>query len=685
MSDIHLLKVSDKKWKEAKLFFEENHLAKKYQSKNKKLYFEIDEENNILACTKDFFGEFTVDFINVYSAENGHNFVQVSQENEEANLAFKEVMKNENIALLRFEHEGKEFFQLGFPPNFDWISGIDRVKKSFSKTYQEILNMKLLHKTIFSGEYGLEMRHKIYRGVLATCHPINILKIMQDLIQAFSTPQNVQHITSELERFLTKIILIDRHKNEMQMLREYLKNPNANNVSKEILNSKQVQLYNQIMKLLLVQCQDNIKPLEILQEQLSLVAQQANSYNSKRQELIKKIDIVDMEATSTLDKIIKLELAENLELSTLCAHADQLAFALKNRSCQNYLNILPEDFYGLAWSKNLNDPHSSGQTLKKMVADFNSVSNQVTNDVVHSLGYHHQVNIVIFYVQACKKLTELGDFNNAYAIFAGLNHVAVDRLMYLKNHHIIKSVFQEIDSLYSLLNSMKHYREAVKEALRKGKIVVPFMGLHLKELTFAEDGNPAILTDGTLNLARVELLGEMYGHLDDSLAQLYRATPLKSCLSLKKLDNIALDEETVYDISLHCYPRETPDVSKCKTLEELSGKILIKRSLPLYLCIVSHHDTYHVPKVYNKIIDFIEDRIFKKDICSNDLQIALQLINKIRLHANRNHMLTEEMLKRIDKINSLCVSKIQSIELVCEVSGDLPSGTEAPKRYKHSK
>lgn len=685
MDDMTLLKVSDKKWREAKLFFNENHLATKFDSKNNKIYFEIDEQNNILACKRDFFGEFTVDFVDLCVSEYGHNYVHISEKNPEANLAFKEVMKYENITLTSFKCNQKEFFLLSLPPYFDKVAGIERIKRNFLKTYQEILNMKLLHKAIFSKEFSLEIRQKIYRGILATCHPDVILKILQDLIQSSVTSQNLQQTISEIERLLTKVLLIDRHKNAMQMLRDYLKAPNVENMPLEILESKQVQLYNEMIKKLSVKSDGDTKSLIILQNQLSIVAQQASTYNTKRQEIIRKIDMVEIEADSNLDKVIKLELADNINLSTLYAHADQFAFALKNRAYRNYLNILPDDFYHLAWSKNLNDPNSSGQTLKKMVADFNCISNQTTNDVIHALGYHHQVNIMTFYIFSCKKLIEIGDFNSAYAIFAGLNHVAIDRLQYLKNHSMIKPIYQQIESLFSVMNSMKNYREAVKDALSKGKIIVPFMGLHLKELTFAEDGNPILLSNSHLNLDRVELLGEMYAHLDDSLAQLYRATPLKSCLSLKKIDDITLDEDKIYDISLHCFPRDIPDISKCKTLDELAEKILIKRTLPLYLCVSSHNHVYTMPKVYHKMIDFIEDRICKKDICSSELQMALQLINKIRLHCNRNYMLTEEMSKQIDKINGICINKIQSIELVYDGSHSSHSETSSPRRHKHSK
>lgn len=696
---MNLLKISEKKWKEARLFFQENPLSNNYQI-NDKFHFESNQENNIYACVKDFFGEFSVDFINIYLSEIGNHFVYIPDKNSEAKLAFNEIMKQENIQLIYFQNNDEKFYQLVFPPSFDWKKGDDRIKKSFSKTYQEILNMKLLHKTLFSHEFDLEKRHKIYRGILATCHPEAILKMLQDLIQACATPENVQHVVPELEKILTKVILIDRHKNTMQMLTEYLKNSNSKKLPIQVLESRQVQFFQNIIDFLAKKIRKNNNALIVLpaklslddsqertdlvtnlQEQLSMVAHQATAYNTKRQELIGKIDVAEKESTYTLDKVIKLDLTENLDLSTLYAHSDQFAFALKNRSYKNYLNILPEDFYGLAWSKNLDNPNSNGQTLKKIATDFNGVSNQVTNDVVHALGYHHQVNIFNFYIFSCKKLVEIGDFNNAYAIFSGLNHVAVGRLHYLKNHQLARPIYQQLDHLFCIMNSMKNYRVAVEEALRTGKIVVPFMGLHLKELTFAEEGNPILLSDSNLNLDRIDLLGMIYGNLDDSLALLYRLSPLKSCLSLKKLENISLDDDKVYEVSLNCLLKEIPDISECKTLQALEEKILIKRTLPLYLCISSHHDVYHMPKAYYKIIDFIENKMSKKSVSSNDLQIGLQLVNKIRLHANRNHMLTDEMLKKIDKINRIFFDKTQQITTLLSELEAASESSSPRKKY----
>ncbi len=668
-TEMSLIKKSEKKWAEARLFFEENFMENMFCPKKNGMHFAKSEDEHIFSVVKNFFGEFKNDFIDVHIFENGENYVHILSPSQEAIIAFESTMKKFNISFNFVEIPYGYYVKLYFPHNFNSELDPDRIKKEFTTAYQNLLNKDLLKMTLFSNEYTFEQRQKIYRGMFSVTIPMDILRNIHDLVNLYATPDNVQYLANELEKLLTKLILIDRNKKSMHFLTEFLKDPDA--VLLERINqSEQVILYCEIIKRLMLYTDVNDNTLNILKNQLSLVALQAGAYDGKREELIKKIDGSAKLALMDLEKIVKFELTEEIDKKSLEVFSEQFAYALKNIAYHNFLNVLPEDFYHLAWSKNLNDPNSEGQTLKKIIADYNVLSYQTTNDIVHSLSYHHQVNVMSFYVQACTKLIQLGDFNTAHAIYSGLNHVAVSRLNYLKTVPFINAILHDIEKLFSYDSSMKNYRAAIKLAVSDNKIVIPVLGVHLKELTFAEDGNPTLQVDGSLNVEKFELLGGMFGHLDDSLAQLYRAKPLQTCISLSKMKNIVLDEDKVYETSLHAFPREVPDISKCKTINDLAGMVLLKRSLPLYLQFTNHHHHYTIPKAYFKLIEFLEDKVFKKDVSLAEVQTGLLLSNKIKLHAGRNFMLVFDLAKRIDKINSVCFEKIKLSEMSMVNHGD---------------
>jgi len=52
------------------------------------------------------------------------------------------------------------------------------------------------------------------------------------------------------------------------------------------------------------------------------------------------------------------------------------------------------------------------------------------------------------------------------------------------------------------------------ETLKLGKDpIVPYLGLFLRDITFADDGNPTYLENGQINFRKVELLASFFGHV----------------------------------------------------------------------------------------------------------------------------------------------------------------------------
>lgn len=665
--EMTLVKISEKKWEEAKLFFEKNPLDTSFSTQNE-VCFLLRNEGGITAVIKDFFGKYTKDFINIYIFKSEENFVHILSKDQETKIAFDEVMKKFNISVSYTQKDDDFIAKLMFPHNFNTGADPEKIQKEFTRIYKQHLNKKLLKELLFGSEYSFESRQKMFRGIFSVSMPIFVLRDVHELVQLHTTKENVSQVIHELEKILTKMVLIDRNKNAMGSLTQYLIDPKTV-LALEVTQSEGVILYQEIIQKLSFFCMDaNIK-IGTLESQLSLVAIQARAYDTKRHNLVKSLQLAQKMAMVDLDKVVKADLLEDIEEATIDIYATQFAFALKNLAFYHYLNILPEDFYHLSWSKNLKDLSSEGQTLKKTIREYDVLAHQATNDISYAASFDHQLKIMTFYTKTCKKLIQLGDFNSAHAIYSGLNHVAVSRLTHLKSSLSIKIILQEIETVFSYENSMRNYRKAIKLAANEGKTVIPFLGLHLKELTFAEEGNSNLNIDGSLNIEKLELLGEMYSNLDGCLAQLYKAKPMQSCISLSKMTNIILDEDKVYEASLHSFPKESPDISKCKTIEEFERKILIKRSFPLYLTVIQHHEKYVMPKAYSKLLDFL-DKIVRKNFGLNEAQVTISLVNKIKMHISRNHMLTPDLNKRLDKLNQLCIDQIQLHEIPTEIMSE---------------
>lgn len=93
------------------------------------------------------------------------------------------------------------------------------------------------------------------------------------------------------------------------------------------------------------------------------------------------------------------------------------------------------------------------------------------------------------FILLAQKLKELGNFQTMMAIVSSLNNAALLRLKWSWGF-VSKSsrqTFLGLEEIMSSAGSFKEYRAALKAAQPP---IVPFIGLTLSDLTFAEEGNP---------------------------------------------------------------------------------------------------------------------------------------------------------------------------------------------------
>jgi hypothetical protein len=87
-----------------------------------------------------------------------------------------------------------------------------------------------------------------------------------------------------------------------------------------------------------------------------------------------------------------------------------------------------------------------------------------------------------------------------------------------------------------------------------GRPFIPFLGLYLKDLTFANDGNPKLLANGLINFSKNWSIYEIIERIRNFMA-VPMMFPKDEATHEYCMNLIALPEKRLYSYSLLCEPR----------------------------------------------------------------------------------------------------------------------------------
>ncbi|KAJ3102225.1 RasGEF [Phlyctochytrium planicorne] len=243
-----------------------------------------------------------------------------------------------------------------------------------------------------------------------------------------------------------------------------------------------------------------------------------------------------------------------------------------------FRKIRIEEFYCQAW----NLPHATGaqksrSRLASLISWFNRVAYGVASEVVLQPKVKDRVGVLkrfIFIAHLCLKWN---NFNTVFEIVAGLNLGAITRLK--KTWKALPSkywdVWNTLNRTVSDEGSYRTYRQAIVALKdRKPEIpILPYLGVNLKDLTFAEDGNPthlsptevsaalkvpqeAITTEKMINFTKFRLLSKLLENISASQKGSYDFKADDKIQIWLKEDWVALDTADLYEHSRQCEPRQ---------------------------------------------------------------------------------------------------------------------------------
>ena len=149
---------------------------------------------------------------------------------------------------------------------------------------------------------------------------------------------------------------------------------------------------------------------------------------------------------------------------------------------------------------------SKSPNLLNFARHFNFMGKWVASMIITTEDQTKQIEIAKKFIHLAKKLLKLNNYNGAVEIYCGFTHSCVQRLNFIWRNIPSKDleIVNELEEFSSPLRNFKKYRDILLATILNGvynqQPVIPYMATHLKDLTFAEDGNPDYISESINNI-----------------------------------------------------------------------------------------------------------------------------------------------------------------------------------------
>ncbi|KAI8836341.1 ras guanine nucleotide exchange factor domain-containing protein [Chytridium lagenaria] len=220
-----------------------------------------------------------------------------------------------------------------------------------------------------------------------------------------------------------------------------------------------------------------------------------------------------------------------------------------------FRRIKIEEFYCQAW----NQPQKVKSRLSSLIGWFNRVAYGVASEVVGAAKVKDRVGVLkrfIFIAHLCLKWN---NFNTVFEIVAGLNLGAITRLK--KTWKALPSkywdVWNQLNRTVSDEGSYRVYRQSITllKDRKPETPMLPYLGVNLKDLTFAEDGNPTYMTSNVINFTKFRMISRLLESIVASQRGTYEFKSDERVQGWLKEDWVCLDTNELYELSRQCEPR----------------------------------------------------------------------------------------------------------------------------------
>lgn len=235
-----------------------------------------------------------------------------------------------------------------------------------------------------------------------------------------------------------------------------------------------------------------------------------------------------------IESIIETGFSSNQKFHTITQENNQIDGFIQDGLLQlsvedigNNLSIYEQYLFSKISATQLT--HSSDAKLAPDISifanHFNHIVLWLTSEILAANDSVKQTNILKKIIELGQYLFDIHNYNGVMEVLCALNKAVVQKLKKAWGG-IPCSLNQKLTILEKTMSPLRNfgtYRTIIMQNVNINPIV-PYVAAHLKDLTFANDGNKYILSNGLINFEKILLVGNLINHVIDFQKKKYLFT-----------------------------------------------------------------------------------------------------------------------------------------------------------------
>jgi hypothetical protein len=187
-------------------------------------------------------------------------------------------------------------------------------------------------------------------------------------------------------------------------------------------------------------------------------------------------------------------------------NTDEIAEQITLIEHELFRAIEPVELLNQNWSKHMEmSPH-----ILEYIQWFNKMCQWAATEIIKEDNPEMRAVIITKFIKIADRLAELNNFNGLMEILASLEGSSIRRLK-MTWAELPAADAENLERLAKLMNpekNFKEYRAAIVNSA--GKPWIPYLGLHLTDLTFVDDGNETRMgpNNGLINLQKAVMTAQ---------------------------------------------------------------------------------------------------------------------------------------------------------------------------------